>query len=197
MSLASWFRWSEPHGRPSPRNPAEMMSDTLMVELSWQIKQAEKQQRERENKYRKIQTGVDYSWLVNQPKNSYDISPGERLQLEDACTKIHPSYCGPIILRFRQLIAEYEPEVQELSRLFHSVLQEVLEKMKEDEEAKKLTKQWNTRPRTSLSLTSFKGRSRIFPFASDIKTISEDVERGTDPGHRVWSLPEFQMHKND
>lgn len=100
MSLASWFRWNEPPSRISQRNPAEMVVETLMMELSWQLKQAEKQQRERENEYRKIKTGVDYGWLVSYPKQSYDISPGERLQLEDMCTKIHPSYCGPVILRY-------------------------------------------------------------------------------------------------
>ncbi|XP_064302245.1 protein RD3 [Phalacrocorax carbo] len=196
MSLASWFRWNEPPNRISQRNPTEMVIETLMMELNWQIKQAEKQQRERENEYRKIKTGVDYGWLVSYPKQSYDISPGERLQLEDMCTKIHPSYCGPVILRFRQLIAEYEPEVQEVSRLFRSVLQEAAEKIKEEEEAKKLARQWNTKNKTSLSLTTFKSRSRISPFISDIKTISEDVERGTQPTRRVWSMPEFRNAKD-
>ncbi|XP_003203914.2 protein RD3 isoform X1 [Meleagris gallopavo] len=196
MSLASWFRWNEPPHRISQRNPTEMVVETLMMELSWQIKQAEKQQRERENEYRKIKTGVDYGWLVSYPKQSYDISPGERLQLEDMCTKIHPSYCGPVILRFRQLIAEYEPEVQEVSRLFRSVLQEAVEKIKEEEDAKKLAKQWNTKNKTSLSLTTFKSRSKISPFISDIKTISEDVERGTQPTRRVWSMPEFRNAKD-
>ncbi|XP_025904202.1 protein RD3 [Nothoprocta perdicaria] len=196
MSLASWFRWNEPPNRVSQRNPSEMVAETLMMELSWQMKQAEKQHRERENEYRKIKTGVDYGWLVSYPKQSYDISPGERLQLEDMCSKIHPSYCGPVILRFRQLIAEYEPEVQEISRLFRSVLQEAAEKIKEEEEAKKLARQWNTRNKTSLSLTTFKSRSRISPFISDIKTISEDVERGTQPTRRVWSMPEFRSTKD-
>ncbi|KAI1240593.1 hypothetical protein IHE44_0009024 [Lamprotornis superbus] len=178
--------WNEPPNRISQRNPTEMVVETLMMELSWQMKQAEKQQRERENEYRKIKTGVDYGWLVSYPKHSYDISPGERLQLEDMCTKIHPSYCGPVILRFRQVVAEYEPEAQEVSRLFRSVLQEAAEKIKEEEEAKKLARQWNTKNRTSLSLTTFKSRSRISPFISDIKTISEDVERGTQPNRRLF-----------
>lgn len=93
-------------------------------------------------------------------------------------------------------MAEYEPEAQEVSRLFRSVLQEAAEKIKEEEEAKKLAKQWNTKNRTSLSLTTFKSRSRISPFISDIKTISEDVERGTQPNRRVWSMPEFRNTKD-
>ncbi|KAM9003670.1 protein RD3 [Sarcophilus harrisii] len=197
MSLVPWFRWSDTSPRLTPRSPAEMVIETLMMELDWQTKEAEKQHRERENEYRKIRTGVDYSWLATPPRNAYDLSPGERLQLEDTCTKIHPSYCGPMILRFRQLIAEYEPEVHEVSQLFRSVLQEVLEKMKEEEDVRKLTKQWNMRSRGSLSLTTFRTRSRISPFASDIRTISEDVERDIHPTPRVWSMPEFQMHKDN
>ncbi|KAM4772276.1 protein RD3 [Rhinophrynus dorsalis] len=197
MALPSWFRWSESQLRVSQRTPNDMVVDTLMMELSWQMKQAEKQQRERENEYRKIKTGVDYSWLVSYPKHSYDISPGERLQLEDACSKIHPSYCGPVILRFRQLITEYDPDVQEVPRLFRSVLQEAAEKMKEEDDARKLARQWNTKRAMSLSLTTFKSRARIYPFMSDIKTISEDVERESEPNRRVWSMPEFRNTKDD
>ncbi|XP_069090037.1 protein RD3 [Pleurodeles waltl] len=197
MSLASWFRWNDSQCRISQRSPVDMVMETLMVELNWQIKQTEKQQRERENEYRKIKTGVDYSWLVSYPKHSYEINPGDRLQLEDLCAKIHPSYCGPVILRFRHLITEYDPEVQEVAPLFRSVLQEAFDKMKEEEESKKLTSQWNTRRTLSLSLTTFKSRSRIYPFSSDIKTISEDVEHGAEPARRVWSMPEFQTPKDD
>ncbi|XP_072265928.1 protein RD3 [Pyxicephalus adspersus] len=197
MALTSWFRWNDSNLRLSQRSPSDMVVDTLIMELSWQMKQAEKQHREKENEYRKIKTGVDYSWLVSYPKHNYDISPGERLQLEDSCSKIHPSYCGPVILRFRQLIAEYEPDVQEVPRLFRSVLQEANEKMKEEEDAKKLARQWNTKRAMSLSLTTFKSRARIYPFASDIKTISEDVERELEPTRRVWSMPEFRTTKED
>ncbi|XP_056424225.1 protein RD3 isoform X3 [Hyla sarda] len=197
MALTSWFRWNETNLRLSQRNPADMVVETLMMELSWQMKQAEKQQREKENEYRKIKTGVDYSWLVSYPKHSYDISPMERLQLEDCCSTIHPSYCGPVILRFRQMVAEYEPDVQEVPRLFRAVLQEASEKMKEEEDAKKLARQWNTKRAMSLSLTTFKSRARIYPFTSDIKTISEDVEREVEPNRRVWSMPEFRNNKDD
>ncbi|XP_053565332.1 protein RD3 [Bombina bombina] len=197
MSLPSWFRWNEPHLRLSQRNPTDMVVETLMMELGWQMRQAEKQQREKENEYRKIKTGVDYSWLVSYPKHNYDISPGERLQLEDTCSKVHPSYCGPVILRFRQLVAEYDPEVHEVPRIFRTVLQEAAEKMKEEEEAKKLAKQWNTKRTMSLSLTTFKSRARIYPFMSGIKTISEDVEREAEPTRRVWSMPEFRTTKDD
>ncbi|MBN3309607.1 protein RD3 [Amia ocellicauda] len=193
--MASWFRWNEPYPRHAQRSPTDMVTDTLMLELSWQMKEAEKLQRERDNEYRKIKSGVDYSWLVSYPKNTYDIAQGERLELEDVCTKIHPSYCGAVILRFRQLVTEYEPEVQEVSQIFRSVLLEALDKMKEEEEAKRLSRQWNNQRAMSLSLMTFKSRVRIYPFGSDIKTVSEDVERNGERSKRVWSLPEFRHKK--
>ncbi|XP_007951917.1 protein RD3 [Orycteropus afer afer] len=195
MSLIPWLRWNEAPPRLSSQSPAEMVLETLMMELAGQMREAERQQRERRNSNRKIRTGVDYSWLASVPRPTYNLSPGERLQLEDVCAKIHPSYCGPAILRFRQLVAEHEPEVQEVARLFRSVLQEVLERMKEEEEAHRLTRQWSLRPRGSLA--TFKTRARISPFASDIRTISEDVERDTPPPPRAWSMPEFRAPHED
>ncbi|KFO19687.1 Protein RD3 [Fukomys damarensis] len=50
----------------------------------------------------KVHTGADYSWLASTGRPTYELSPGERLQLEDVCAKIHPSYCGPAILRGTQ-----------------------------------------------------------------------------------------------
>ena len=94
-------------------------------------------------------------------------------------------------------MAEREPEVQEVSPLFRSVLQEVLERMKQEEEAHKLTRQWSLRPRSSQALAAFRTRARIFPFASDIRTISEDVERDARPPPRTWSMPEFRAPKDN
>ncbi|XP_004450595.1 protein RD3 [Dasypus novemcinctus] len=197
MSLIPWLRWSEASPRLSSRSPEEMVLETLMMELAGQMREAERQQRARSRVGRKICTGVDYSWLASAPAPTYDLSPGERLQLEDVCAKIPPSYCGPAILRFRQLLAEQEPEVQQVARLFRSVLQEVLERMKAEEEARRLTRQWSLRPRGGLALGTFKARARIFPFASDIRTISEDVERDAPPPPRTWSMPEFRAPKAD
>ena len=99
MSLLPWLRGSEALPRPAPRSPAEMVLETLMVELAGQMREAERQQRERSHALRKVCTRVDYSWLASAPRPTCDLSPGERLQLEDVCAKIHPAYCGPAILR--------------------------------------------------------------------------------------------------
>ncbi|XP_028809448.1 protein RD3 [Denticeps clupeoides] len=212
--MASWFGWSEPQYRSPRRDPAEVVTDTLMLELSWQLKEAERLQRERDSQYRRLQTGVDYSWLVSSPRTSYDVPAGERLALEDLCAKVPPSYCGSVILRFRQVLMENEPEVQEVSGLFRSVLLESLERFREEAEAQRLSRQWNNKRAVSMSLLNLKSRVRINPFGStvgltangsavagsheayeaEVKTVSEDVEKGqlTERTPRVWSMPDFR-----
>lgn len=99
--MASWFGWggSEPQYRSSRREPSEVVTDTLMLELSWQLKEAERLQRERDSEYRRLKTGVDYSWLMSTPRSSFDISAGERHALEELCAKVPPAHCGAVILR--------------------------------------------------------------------------------------------------
>ncbi|XP_076873768.1 protein RD3 [Brachyhypopomus gauderio] len=205
----SWFGWNEPQYRSPRRRPSEVVTDTLMLELSWQMKEAERLQRERDNEYRRLRTGVDYSWLMSTPRSSYDISQGERVGLEELCGRVHPSYCGAAIIRFRQVVMENEPEVQEVSGLFRYTLLEVLERVQEEQDAQRLARQWNSRRSVSLSLLSFKSRVRINPFGSsgglgtqegggEVHTVCEDVERGlrltSDRAQRVWSMPDFR-HK--
>ncbi|KAG5277285.1 hypothetical protein AALO_G00115770 [Alosa alosa] len=222
--MASWFGWggSEPQYRSPRREPSEVVTDTLMLELSWQLKEAERLQRERDSEYRRLKTGVDYSWLVSTPRSSFDISPGERHALEELCAKVPPAHCGAVILRFRQVLEENEPEVLEVPGLFRSVLLESLERVREEEEAQRLSQQWNSRQRAvSMSLLSFRSRVRINPFGSsahltstanggpgdayepEVKTVSEDVERGlgavpgmraggTGRAPRVCSMPDFR-----
>ncbi|KAL0967127.1 hypothetical protein UPYG_G00248120, partial [Umbra pygmaea] len=157
VAMASWFSWSsEPEYRCPRRDPSDVVTDTLMLELSWQLKEAERMQRERDNEYRRLQTGVDYSWLANTPRNTYDLSIGERMGLEDLCSKVHPSYCGAVILRFRQAVMENEPEVQEVASLFRTIVLEALDRMKEEQEAQRLSRQWNNKRALSMSLINFK-----------------------------------------
>lgn len=109
---------------------------------------------------------------------------------------------------------ENEPEMQEVSGLFRSVLVETLERVHEEQEVQRLTHQWNNRRSISLSLMSFKSRVRINPFGStlglksnsygseedgvDVNTVCGDVEKGlgqtTEKAQRVWSMPEIR-HK--
>ncbi|XP_068432649.1 protein RD3 [Clinocottus analis] len=205
--MASWFSWNEPYYRSPRRDPVDVVTDTLMLEFSWQLKEAERQQRERDNEYRRLKTGVDYGWLANTPRCSYNISTGERLGLEDLCSKVPPPCCGPVVLKFREALQANEPEVQEVSDLFRSVLLETLDNLKEEQEAQRLAHQWNNKRPVSMSLVNFRSRIKINPFGStvgltsvgtdgagmsDLKTVSEDVEKGTERSQRVWSMPDFR-----
>ncbi|XP_013871171.1 protein RD3 [Austrofundulus limnaeus] len=205
--MASWFSWNEPHYRSPRKDPADVVTDTLMLELSWQMKETERQQRERDSEYRRLKTGVDYSWLASTPRSSFNISTGERLALEDLCAKVPPPCCGLVILKFRDALQSNEPEVHEVSGLFRSVLLEALEHLKEEREAQRLARQWNNKRAMSMN---FKSRIKINPFGStvgltsavangaglsDLKTVSEDVEKGMETEERlqrVWSVPDFR-----
>lgn len=99
QNMASWFSWNEPYYRTPRRDPSEVVTETLMLELSCQLKEAERQQRERESEYRRLKTGVDYSWLASTPRCSFSITTGERLGLEELCSKVPPSCCGMVIFK--------------------------------------------------------------------------------------------------
>lgn len=99
MSLVPWLRWNEALPRLSPRSPAEVVLETLMMELAGQMREAERQRRGRGGAAGRVRTGVDYSWLASAPRAACDLSPAERLHLEAVCAKIPPASCGPAILR--------------------------------------------------------------------------------------------------
>lgn len=104
-----------------------------------------------------------------------------------------------------------EPEVHEVAGLFRSILLEALDQLKEEQEAERLARQWNNK--RAISLMNFRSRIKINPFGSsvgltsaaavaangtglsDLKTVSEDVERGKEGeerAQRVWSMPDFR-----
>lgn len=104
-----------------------------------------------------------------------------------------------------------EPEAHEVTGLFRSVLLEALDHLREEQEAQRLARQWSNRRAMSMSLGNFRSRVRINPFGStvgltaaqadgagmsDLKTVSEDVEKGMeaaeDRAQRVWSMPDFR-----
>lgn len=117
--------------------------------------------------------------------------------------------------RFREVMQANEPEVHEVSSLFRSVLLEALDHLKEEQEAQRLARQWNNKRAMSMSLMNFRSRIKINPFGStvgltsaaaegaglsDLKTVSEDVERGMereDRAQRVWSMPDFRYKGAD
>lgn len=85
---------------PDQRSPEELVTKMLMLELGFLVKRTERLRQERATENRRRSSCVDYSWLAAAPqKSSYEIPPGEILELQDLCAKIPPSQCGPLILR--------------------------------------------------------------------------------------------------
>lgn len=77
-----------------------------MQELGFLLKRTERLCQERAAEIRRRSSCVDYSWLAATPqKPTYEIMPGELLELQELCLKIPPSQCGPVILRW---VVEFE-----------------------------------------------------------------------------------------
>ncbi|XP_056384516.1 protein RD3-like [Hyla sarda] len=197
MFLAGLFGWNDPDGSAAklpPRSSEELVTETLMLELGSHLKRAEKQQRERLIEYRRVKNGVDYTWLASIPRQGYEISPGDQLELRDICSKINPSQCGPVILRFRRLMLEFEPEGSEIPRLFRSVLQDFVSQ--EEEEKKMEDNRLEKRRRAkSLATFSFKPpRLRVNPFQlEDAHCSDTESEMAASGRARSKSMPEFNL----
>ncbi|XP_035288845.1 RD3 domain-containing protein isoform X1 [Anguilla anguilla] len=206
------FPWSalfstEPQ-LPGQRSPEEMVTDTLMLELGALLKRTERLRQERATEGRRRSSSVDYSWLAaNPPKHAYELTPGEVLELQGLCAKIPPSQCGPVILRFRKLVTEFEPDVNEVPRIFRSVLSDCLEDDALGLEEERMREQASRfhKPRSkSLSLVTFRSKFRINPFRGgglpeqegEPWPVEEEEEEGLPMGvqgrtRRVRSMPDI------
>ncbi|XP_073461420.1 protein RD3-like [Aquarana catesbeiana] len=198
MFLAGLFGWNDSGNsalKLAPRSSAELVTETLMLELGTHLKRAEKQQRERFIEYRRVKSGVDYTWLASIPRQGYEITPGDQLELRDICSKISPSQCGPAILRFRRLMLEFEPDGAEIPRLFRSVLQDFVAQ-EEEQRRKKQDVPWEKRRRAkSLATFSFKPpRLRVNPFQLEDSHGSDTESELAGAGRaRSKSMPEVSM----
>ncbi|KAJ8348620.1 hypothetical protein SKAU_G00272090 [Synaphobranchus kaupii] len=191
---------------PGQRSPEEMVTNTLMLELGALLKRAERLRQERATHGRRRTSSVDYSWLAaNPPKQGYELTPGEVLELQDLCAKIRPSQCDPVILRFRKLVTEFEPDVNEVARIFRSVLSDCLEDDTlglEEERMKEEASRFHKQRSKSLSFVTFRSRFRINPFrggalAGDEEEAWSGEEEATMPigiqgrTRRVRSMPDI------
>ncbi|MBN3273126.1 RD3 protein, partial [Polyodon spathula] len=195
MFPVSLFSSSPP--LPSPRSAENSVMETLMSELGSMLKRSERLQLDRAAEGRRPRSSVDYTWLAVTPKPAFQLSPGETLELQDLCTKIQPSQCGPILLRFRKLVREFEPHVHEVPRIFRTVLCDSLDEEPGREEERRLEQRgWDKQRSNSLSVMTFKSRLRINPFRNPAPSGSapdEDSEEETGLGgaRRVRSMPEM------
>ncbi|TSY55758.1 Protein RD3 [Bagarius yarrelli] len=149
---------------PGQRTMEELVTNTLMLELGAMVKRTERICLERASEVRRRRSSAsspDYSWLAGpQPHVPYQLTPSDVLDLQELCGQIPPSQCGPVIVRFRNLVSQLEPEVHEVPQLFRSVLRACLDEDQADEELQGRTARWEKQRSKSLSFVTFRSKFR-------------------------------------
>ncbi|XP_030251611.1 protein RD3 [Sparus aurata] len=152
---------------PGQRSTEELVTNTLMLELGAMVKRTERIRLERategRRRRRSSSTTADYSWLASTPTpQPYELTPNDLLELQDLCAKIPPAQCGPLIVRFRRVVSQMEPEVHEVPRLFRSVLNDFVDESNAPEEVQEtFEKQQRSK---SLSFDTFRSKFRTGQF---------------------------------
>uniref|UniRef100_UPI0037E8356E protein RD3 n=1 Tax=Semicossyphus pulcher TaxID=241346 RepID=UPI0037E8356E len=155
---------------PGQRSSEELVTNTLMLELGAMVKRTERIRLERATEGRRRRRSststADYSWLVNNPTpQPYQLTPNDLLELQELCAKIPPAQCGPVIVRFRRLVSQMEPDVHEVPRLFRSVLRECVDEMNGNDEEQSQDTIYEKQQRSkSLSFITFRTKFRTSHF---------------------------------
>ncbi|XP_030595188.1 protein RD3 [Archocentrus centrarchus] len=155
---------------PGQRTTEELVTNTLMLELGAMVKRTERIRLERategRRRRRSSSSTADYSWLASTPTpQPYELTPNDLLELQDLCAKIPPAQCGPVIVRFRRLVSQMEPEVHEVPRLFRSVLRDCVDEMNGNDEVPTQDVPFEKQQRSkSLSFVTFRTKFRTGHF---------------------------------
>ncbi|XP_067373816.1 RD3 domain-containing protein [Channa argus] len=154
---------------PGQRTSVELVTNTLMLELGAMVKRTERIRLERategRRRRRSSSSTADYSWLANPPTpQPYELTPNDLLELQDLCAKIPPAQCGPVIVRFRRLVSQMEPEVHEVPRLFRSVLHDCMDETSGSEDVQTDAVFEKQQRSKSLSFVTFRTKFRTGHF---------------------------------
>ncbi|KAM9795240.1 protein RD3 [Neosynchiropus ocellatus] len=149
---------------PGQRTAEELVTNTLMLELGAIVKRTERIRLERmtegQRRRRSSSSIADYSWLANAPQpQPYQLTPNDLLELQDLCAKIPPALCGPVIVRFRRMVSQMEPDVHEVPRLFRTVLRDCVDEREagHDEQTENTIVEKQQRSK-SLSFVTFRSK---------------------------------------
>ncbi|XP_078116582.1 protein RD3 [Sander vitreus] len=173
---------------PGQRTSQELVTNTLMLELGAMVKRTERIRLERategQRRRRSSSATADYSWLATAPMpQPYELTPNDLLELQDLCAKIPPAQCGPLIVRFRRLVSQMEPEVHEVPRLFRSMLRECLDEVNENEDVPTQDAIFDKQQRSkSLSFVTFRTKFCTGQFfkGSSIRGSRGNLEQQVD-----------------
>ncbi|XP_060079214.1 protein RD3-like [Ylistrum balloti] len=196
-----WNKLTADPNRPPERNQQSQVSDSLMNELDFQIKELEKLERENDQEKQRRETGVDYSWLISAPTKYYEIPQLERLELEGLCYQVKPEETGKVLNLFRDALFN-EPKPSELSRIMRACIRQTLEQRpKEESLAAWVTKRslslgsLRIRPISSkVSPSPGSGNVQVDPEMQATTTVPHSYRSNAFYGGRAVSLPEYK-HK--
>ncbi|KAL7853708.1 hypothetical protein AOLI_G00205520 [Acnodon oligacanthus] len=103
-----------------------------MLKLGSLLKFTQRFHQKRAAEGHKFNSCVDHSWLSEyHQKLLYKHVAGELLELQDLCFKNSPCQGRYIILRFRKLVRELEPEASKVIELFPLILCDSLDELQE------------------------------------------------------------------
>ncbi|XP_010896674.1 RD3 domain-containing protein [Esox lucius] len=156
---------------PGQRTAEELVTNTLMLELGAMMKRTDRIRLERatkEGRRRRSSSSADYSWLATVPTHQpYELTPQDLIELQELCARVPPAQCGPVIVRFRNLVTEIEPEVHEVARLFRTVIRDCVEG-DEEHEMRMQSGSFDKQRSKSLSFVTFRSKFRPVPFRGGV-----------------------------
>ncbi|KAK2497841.1 hypothetical protein MC885_006944 [Smutsia gigantea] len=194
MPLFSWMKWPK-YGsyKPTQYAGSDVVTNTLLRELTWHLKERERVTQEIENEQKARKTGVDYNWLRNYQNPHTTIPATEQRHLEVLCSQVQPYQTGTILSRFREVLAENDVLPWEIVYIFKQVLRDFLNSADTGghQEGMAEARSTDCAVRPAVSEGSAK-----HPDKDEIPTISSYVDRTTKNrfptfSHRIWNLPYY------
>ncbi|XP_007942772.1 protein RD3-like [Orycteropus afer afer] len=194
MPLFGWMKWPKNDScKPTHCPGSDVVTKTLLRELKWHLKERERLIQEIENEQKVRKTGVDYTWLRNYQSPQTTIPAAEQRQLEALCSQVQPCQTGPILSRFREVLAENDVLPWEIVYIFKQVLKDFLRSTDKGSQREELeaARDANTSARSGGA-----GPSPTSSDRDEIPTISSYVDRNTKNtfptfSHRIWNLPYY------
>ena len=189
MSVPQWLKgWvSDGTNRPQEKNDALVVQESLLMELDFQIREAERRLKEEEEELKRQKSGVDYSWLVNQPPKVYEMPQLERLELEEVCAKVKPNESGQVIMMFRGSLSR-EPPPHEIPRILRAIIIQILEGRPKEE----TMTEWVVKRTASLATLRIRPQSKVTPLGPEEFELENGramARSNPEFGDRVEDLP--------
>lgn len=183
-SVTSWLKSWSSDGQPPEKPEHLVVAESLLIELDFQIQEAELILREREQEEKRQQTGVDYSWLVTKPPKGYDVPELEKLELEELCMKVKAVECGRVINSFRDALLS-EPCVQDIPKIFRAVIIQILDIRPKDD----TMSEWMMKSLKNLRKTS--SINKVMPVNIDNEITNHPQSSGEIYSQRRSSIEDI------